>query len=69
MRYLTPYILNDLTNSTGDKYGLHYLRDRTGHEIDFLTQKNGAPIALIEAKASDTSRSRSFYNRERLKEL
>ncbi len=57
-----------LEDSTGDKYELNYLRDKNGHEIDFLIQKNRRPIALIEVKVSDTQRSSSFYYyKERLK--
>jgi hypothetical protein len=57
-----------LEDCTGDRYELNYLRDKTGHEIDFLIQKNRKPIALIEAKVSDSNRSQSFYYyKERLK--
>jgi uncharacterized protein len=52
----------------GDKYELNYLRDKNGHEIDFLIVKNNKPVCLIEAKLNDVSRSKSFYfYKERLK--
>lgn len=57
-----------LEDSTGDKYELNYLRDRNGHEVDFLIIKNKKPFLLIEAKVSDTNRSKSlYYFMERLK--
>jgi hypothetical protein len=52
----------------GDKYELNYLRDKTGHEIDFIILKNHQPHALIEVKLSDSGRSKSFYYfKERLR--
>jgi predicted AAA+ superfamily ATPase len=52
----------------GDKYELNYLRDKTGHEIDFVILKNNKPVCLIEAKLNDGTRSKSFYfYKERLK--
>jgi hypothetical protein len=45
----------------GDKYELNYLRDKNGHEIDFVIIKNNKPVCLIEAKLNDTNRSKSFY--------
>ena len=57
-----------LEDSTGDRYELNYLRDKNGHEIDFLIQKNRKPIALIEAKLTESSRSKScYYYKDRLK--
>lgn len=59
------HFLEDLT---GDRYDLCYLRDKIGHEIDFVIIKNNKPVMLIEAKVSDTTRSKSFYYyKERLK--
>ena len=52
----------------GDKYELNYLRDKNGHEIDFVILKNNKPVCLIEAKLNDLTRSKSFYfYKERLK--
>jgi predicted AAA+ superfamily ATPase len=45
----------------GDKYELNYLRDKNGHEIDFIIIKNNKPVCLIEAKLNDSNRSKSFY--------
>ena len=52
----------------GDKYELNYLRDKNGHEIDFVILKNNRPVCLIEAKLTDLTRSKSFYfYKDRLK--
>ena len=60
--------LHFLEDSTGDSYNLHYIRDKQGHEMDFLITKNRAPLALIEAKTSDDTRGRSlYYFRDKLK--
>ncbi len=57
-----------LEDTSGDTYELCYLRDKQGHEIDFVIVKNRKPVMLIEAKVSDASRSKSFYYyKERLK--
>ncbi len=45
--------LQFLEDSQGDRYDLRYLRDKEGHEVDFLILKNQKPIALIEAKWTD----------------
>lgn len=60
--------LQFLSDLNGDKYELNYLRDKQGHEIDFAVVKNNKLVMLIEAKLSETNRSKSFYYyRERLK--
>jgi predicted AAA+ superfamily ATPase len=52
----------------GDKYELNYLRDKNGHEVDFVILKNNRPVSLIEAKLNETTRSKSlYYYKERLK--
>ncbi len=52
----------------GDTYELNYLRDKNGHDIDFVILKNHKPICLIEVKLNDSNRSKSFYfYKERLK--
>jgi predicted AAA+ superfamily ATPase len=57
-----------LEDLSGDTYELNYLRDKVGHEIDFIILKNKKPIILIEAKLTETNRSKSFYfYKERLK--
>lgn len=50
-----------LEDATGEKYELNYVRDRNGPEVDFLIVKNRKPLLLIEAKASDSARSKSLY--------
>lgn len=50
-----------LEDSTGDRYELNYIRDRDGHEVDFVIIKNRKPILLIEAKVSDSSISSHLY--------
>lgn len=42
--------LHSLEDPTPDKYEPNFLKDKTGHEIDFLNQKNKTPVALIEEK-------------------
>ncbi|MEK6623717.1 MAG: ATP-binding protein, partial [Bdellovibrionota bacterium] len=60
--------LHFLQDSTGDKYELNYVRDKQGHEIDFLIVRNRKPMMLIEAKLSDATRSNSmYYFQEKLK--
>jgi predicted AAA+ superfamily ATPase len=52
----------------GDKYELNYLRDKNGHEVDFVIVKNNRPVCLIEVKLNETTRSKSlYYYKERLK--
>jgi predicted AAA+ superfamily ATPase len=55
-------------DQTGDRYGLFYLRDKEGHEVDFVITKNRKVEELIEVKWSDTTVSRSLlYFAEKLK--
>ena len=57
-----------LEDLNGDTYELNYLRDKNGHEIDFVILKNNKPVCLIEVKLNDLNRSKSFYfYKERLK--
>ena len=39
------------------KFGLHYVRDRDGREVDFLLVRDEVPFCLIECKAGDTQLS------------
>jgi predicted AAA+ superfamily ATPase len=50
-----------LEDSTGDRYELNFIRDRDGHEVDFVIIKNRKPILLIEAKLSDQNVSPHLY--------
>ena len=44
----------------GEDVGLHYVRDRDGHEIDFLITRDRRPWLLIEVKAADAAPSANF---------
>ena len=44
----------------GAALGLHYLRNRDGHEIDFLITREQQPAQLIEVKWKDATLSRNF---------
>lgn len=41
------------------EFELRYVRNNTGHEIDFIIIKDRVPLVLIEAKKSDTQISKS----------
>jgi uncharacterized protein len=40
-------------DATGDRWNLHYVRDKEKHEVDFVTTRNGVVDQLIEAKWAD----------------
>lgn len=42
-----------LADYAGEKIELHYLRDKEGHEVDFLLTRKRVPSCLIEAKLTD----------------
>mgnify|MGYP001597791853 CR=1 FL=1 len=46
--------LDFLTDSTGHRYELNYVRDKEGREVDFVIIKDKKPVALIEAKYADS---------------
>ncbi|MBS0619602.1 MAG: ATP-binding protein [Spirochaetes bacterium] len=46
-----------LQDSEGERCELNFLRDRDGHEVDFLLTQNGKPTQIIEAKLSETQLS------------
>jgi len=57
-----------LEDSQGYSYELRYVRDKEGHEVDFVILKGGVVDELIEAKCGDDEISRSLkYFAERLK--
>ena len=57
-----------LEDSQGFRYELRYVRDKEGHEVDFVVLKDGVVDELIEAKYADGEISRSLkYFTERLK--
>ena len=43
------------------KFDLHYLRDKSKREVDFLIVKNGKPWLLAECKLNDAQPSESLY--------
>ena len=52
--------LHFLEDSTGDRYELHYIRDKEKREVDFAITRDGSPIALIEAKWGDATPSENL---------
>jgi len=57
-----------LQDREGLAVDVHYLRDRTGREVDFLVTAEGKPWLAVEATVSDTSIDPSLvYFRDRLK--
>jgi predicted AAA+ superfamily ATPase len=44
----------------GEEMDLHYIRNKEGHEIDFLITQDGQPQQLIEVKWKDESLSPNF---------
>jgi len=59
--------LHFLEDSRGDRLELRYIRDKEGHEVDFVVLKERKPAVLVEAKWSDDAPSRDLaYFGERL---
>ena len=57
-----------LRDHDGFDASLHYLRDRTGRELDFLVTIGGKPWMAVEAKLNESSLDPSLvYFRDRLK--
>lgn len=57
-----------LEDSGGDRYALHYIRDKDQREVDFVITKNKKVLEIIEVKYSDTKPSSSLvYYKEKLK--
>ncbi|OGT26329.1 MAG: ATPase [Gammaproteobacteria bacterium RIFCSPLOWO2_02_FULL_42_14] len=52
--------LHYVEDTTGIATGLHYLRTKQGHEIDFLITRDNLPTHLIEVKMSNDEPSKSF---------
>ncbi len=56
-----------LEDREGHPIGLHYLRDRTGREVDFLVTVGRKPWFAVEAKLTETAVDPALgYFRERL---
>ncbi len=51
---------NFLEDTEGEKMGLHFVKDRDSHEVDFLVLQNQKPKFLIEVKKSDTKPATSL---------
>lgn len=49
------------TDSTGERWQLHYLRDKEKREVDFVVTKNRKVEWLIEVKSSETNISKNLY--------
>ena len=50
-----------LYDAQGYKAELHYLRDRDGHEVDFLVTVDKKPWMAIEVKQSDQKVSKNLH--------
>ncbi len=44
----------------GFDYGLHYIRDKDGREVDFAVRRDDSVLTLLEAKLSDAKPTRSL---------
>jgi uncharacterized protein len=56
-----------LEDFEGDRWALHHLRDKAGHEVDFVLTKNRKLVALIDAGVDDSEPRPSLrYFTERL---
>jgi predicted AAA+ superfamily ATPase len=53
--------LHFIEDTTGSRVGLHYLRDKEQHEVDFLTVIDNKPAQMIEVKVSDDNFSPSLF--------
>jgi uncharacterized protein len=54
--------LDELEDTRGIKGALHFLRDKDGHEADFLVMLKGRPVKMIEVKLADSSFSKSLVH-------
>jgi predicted AAA+ superfamily ATPase len=60
-------LCHSLEDREGHPVALHYLRDRSGREVDFLVTAGRRPWFAVEAKLSETRIDRSLiYFRERM---
>ena len=51
-----------LEDTTGTRTVLHYLRDRDGHEVDFLVLADRKPVLLAEVKESDDTFAKVLWH-------
>lgn len=47
-------------DSLGEKYSLHYMRNKNQKEVDFVICQNKKPVAMLEAKLSDSNFDQDF---------
>ena len=60
--------LHFIEDSEGYRMGLHYLRDKDNHEVDFVISRDGVIEEIIEAKLNDNNISSGLiYFKERHK--
>lgn len=53
----------DFWNDHGmGKFGLHFVRDRDGREVDFLITKKGTPWILLECKLSNQTLAAALHH-------
>ena len=52
--------LEFMEDTKGVDIGLHYLKNTSGVEVDFLVTRNDKPTHMIEVKLSDTTLSKQF---------
>lgn len=61
-------LVHYLIDAEGYKAGLHFIRDRDGHEVDFLVTIDKKPWFACEVKLNDDSPSRNLkYFKEKLR--
>jgi len=51
-----------LEDTTGRRTALHYLRDRDGHEVDFLIMVDRKPVLLAEVKAAEDTFAKALWH-------
>lgn len=58
--------INIWNESSGDSFGLYFVRSQTGEETDFLITKNNTPFFLCEAKISGSTINLHHYRQSEL---
>ncbi|MBP7654747.1 ATP-binding protein [Candidatus Dependentiae bacterium] len=53
--------VNRLNDCGIGSYSLHFLKDKDGHEVDFIIANKTKPLLLIEVKLSETDLSKSAH--------
>ncbi len=52
--------INYRNDSMGENYSLHYMRNKSQKEVDFVVCSNKKPVAMLEAKLSDNNLANAF---------